>query len=614
MRIVVDIETDGLLPDVTKIHCIVTKDIDSGFVREFDNFENSWACKHNAFEWLSGASLIIGHNFVGYDAKVLKKLWNLDIPYSKISDTLCRSRVRYPDLLKPAGITTKAGVHSLECWGHRLGMAKVQNEDWSELTDNILDRCRQDVEITHKLWEVQNDGWNWDNCDKVEVAFLNFMEEQERYGWAFDEAGLPVLIKDLKATLDRLEEEFSRMSDKVVRKQGELKAPLKKLGGLTQATEKWYNELDVQAFNPSDISGPFTRVQFSNINLRSAPQRSKYLHDHGWIPTEFHLETMKPKMTRESVKNIPGGPILSDFVQAAHRMGLLAGEKGFINTVRNGIIHAGGNSCGTPTGRVRQYTVVNIPRVGSFYGEEIRSLFTARPGHKLVGCDLKNIESRLMGHFTHAFDGGDFARRLEEEDLHESTVSLLASVGITAERSVAKSINYAIMYGAGAAKISLMAKSSEDKTRAFIDEWWADKPALDNVRKQLEKALASRGQLTYKYGRGILADKAFIVGLDGRKIFVRSSHSLLNALIQSTGALIHKMSCCRIYTKVQELHIAANPVGNFHDEIQCEVLEKDVDKYSELVVQCINGVGESLNLNVKVDTDVKIGGSWRDTH
>lgn len=152
MRLVVDIEVNGLYQDATEIHCIVAKDIDSGKVftvtQDIDEF-----CK----QALPKAKEIIGHNFIDYDMRVIEKLHGVKLDVNKIIDTyllsvmLNPSRRKHPDCPKSKLVGEKRkpiGPHSLEAWGYKVGRGKVEHEQWDKFTPNMLRRCVTDVEIT----------------------------------------------------------------------------------------------------------------------------------------------------------------------------------------------------------------------------------------------------------------------------------------------------------------------------------------------------------------------------------------------------------------------------------------------------------------------------------
>ena len=162
LRLVADIEADGFLDEVTQIHCIVTKNIDTGTVHRFygdttvHGHHGSIAC---GIDYLFSADLLVGHNFVGYDLPVIDKLH--DKRYIKqLLDTLVLSRTLNPErrlaqgtppsIVNPVtGKKDRIGPHSIAAWGYRTGRGKVEHYDWSEFSMAMLHRCEEDVEINY---------------------------------------------------------------------------------------------------------------------------------------------------------------------------------------------------------------------------------------------------------------------------------------------------------------------------------------------------------------------------------------------------------------------------------------------------------------------------------
>ena len=114
-----------------------------------------------AISWLETADILIGHNIIGFDIPVIKRLYNYFNPSGIIVDTLILSRLYHPNLYD---IDVKHewkdmpkklyGRHSLEAYGYRLGEHKgefSQTTDWKEWSQEMQDYCEQDVAVTKKL-------------------------------------------------------------------------------------------------------------------------------------------------------------------------------------------------------------------------------------------------------------------------------------------------------------------------------------------------------------------------------------------------------------------------------------------------------------------------------
>ena len=181
MRLVFDIETDGLLPDVTKVHCIVLKDLDTN--------EVITPKIKKAMQLLGEAELIIGHNIIKYDIPVLQKLYGF-YTEAKIFDTIVAARLMYPDI-KERDFRKKdypkklIGRHSLEAWGHRIGNYKSQIvTDWKEFTQEMLDYCIQDVEVTATLYNILTQSVQTDAL-QLEHDVAQIIHRQEQHGFSF---------------------------------------------------------------------------------------------------------------------------------------------------------------------------------------------------------------------------------------------------------------------------------------------------------------------------------------------------------------------------------------------------------------------------------------------
>ena len=135
MKAVVDIETDSL--NAKEIHCIVAKKYDTGETRQWVQGE----CGEFR-EWSKRIDTFIMHNGISFDAPVLNRLTGSDIRLNQIRDTLIESQLYNP---------VRDGGHSLEAWGKRLGSEKIEYNDFNHFSPEMLEYCKQDVNVTQKL-------------------------------------------------------------------------------------------------------------------------------------------------------------------------------------------------------------------------------------------------------------------------------------------------------------------------------------------------------------------------------------------------------------------------------------------------------------------------------
>ena len=162
--IIFDLEANGLYNDVSQVHCIAYYDES---IDEILSFNDECPGKGmsspivRAIQYIEQASIICGHNIIGYDLPVIKKLYPFFEPSGIIIDTLLLSRLYHPRLMLldkernwPHMPLQLYGRHSLEAYGYRLGEYKGdygKTTDWKEWSQELEDYCVQDVAVTKKL-------------------------------------------------------------------------------------------------------------------------------------------------------------------------------------------------------------------------------------------------------------------------------------------------------------------------------------------------------------------------------------------------------------------------------------------------------------------------------
>ena len=159
--LVFDCETNGLLHDVSEIHCIAIYDSETEETTVFNDRGGQCRPITEALHWLNSAEIIIGHNIIGYDLPVFRKVYPFFSTTAEVVDTLVLSRLYHPNMMEidhqrnwdrmPLQLY---GRHSLEAYGYRLGEYKGEfgkTSDWKEWSQEMQDYCVQDVKVTTKL-------------------------------------------------------------------------------------------------------------------------------------------------------------------------------------------------------------------------------------------------------------------------------------------------------------------------------------------------------------------------------------------------------------------------------------------------------------------------------
>ncbi|MCB0627936.1 MAG: hypothetical protein KDC43_29425 [Saprospiraceae bacterium] len=494
---------------------------------------------------------------------------------------------------------------------------------------------------------------HWKEALELETLVAQIIQRQEENGVAFHEDKAALYVDHLESERTTLYNDIRpNLETEILLPYKEpINKPFLKKGGYSKSVYVWaerFNDLNWMNL----VGGPFTRVEFVDPDIGSRQKLIKQLLKNGWKPTIF-TEKGQPKLTVkgeivESLLEITGtiGKKIALWYTLGHRQSQIIG---WIRSIRpDGRITAGADSCGTNTVRMRHRCVVNVPKADPkvIFGYEMRSLFIAALDYLLCGHDASGLEARIMAHYTTPYDGGEFARDILDGKLHGKNARIFypeETEGMseddpefTTYRSRGKNGFYGLVYGAQPPKLASTLGVPSKVGRKLFDSFWEGNYALGVLRDKIIKMAESRG---------------WVPGLDGRKIYIRSSHSALNALFQSAGAIIMKRSMVILDSLIQEAGITARKVLDQHDEAQAEIPRKDVEyhivntkeeassiitpdrlwskpvhlpiedkwsvsytKYGELAVNSIVMAGTYYNLRCPLDAEYKVGANWACTH
>ena len=611
MKTIFDIETNGLLDKVDQLWCIVCRDVESGRVHRFGP-ENLAV----GLDYLLASDELIGHNIINYDLPCLVQLGFLkwDQLTAKVTDTLVLSRLMHTTLGdKDRAILVKnssylpvrsQGSHSLKAWGYRLGELKgeyLEQHGFDEFSTEMMDYCEQDTRVTQLLYDsLLAEEWD-QKCIELEHEFAWCIQKMETNGFAFDLDAARALYVTLSTRKLDLIEQLKVMfpDDKIP-----MKVHLARAGGRLFPSKKAAKEA---GFAPKLITTGPCKLKIVPFNPGSRDHIADRLQRLGWKPKEFTNEG-KPKVDEGVLSKVKLAKqqecveLLNEYLLLVKRMGQLAeGQQAWLKLETKGRMHGRVNTNGAVTGRCTHSNpnVAQVPRVGSPYGKECRSLFTASKGKVLIGCDAAGLELRCLAHYLAPHDGGDYAERILKEDIH--TVNQQAA-GLPT-RDAAKTFIYAFLYGAGDAKIGEIIGKGRGAGKKIKQKFLHSLPALAKLKSCVTNALKCRTHLR---------------GLDGRQLVIRSEHSALNTLLQSAGAVIMKQATVLLYNKLIGEGLKHGEdwafVAHIHDEFQLEVHPDRVEKIREYAVKSIREAGEVLGFRCPLDGEAKAGANWAETH
>ena len=577
--IIFDIETNGLLDDLDKVHCLVLKDTSTDKVETYTNNIQ------DGLKRLEQADCIIGHNIIKFDLPALKKVYDFNYK-GKLRDTLVLTRLIWSDI-KERDFQTKdfptklIGRHSLQAWGVRLGNTKGDyTGSWEQFNDEMLSYCIQDVHVTDSLWKKICEKNYSEESIELEHRLAEIIYQQECNGFKFNTTKAQRLYSELAAKRESLKEELKySFPDWEVRTPFIPKVNNKKLGyrkGIP--TEK----VQVIEFNPSSRDHVANRL----INLR------------GWKPKQYTNDG-KPKVDEDVLKSLPypESKVLVEYYTIEKRIGQLAeGRQAWLKLVKNNRIYGSVNTNGAVTGRATHShpNVGQVPATTVPYGKECRELFTVEDDNVLVGIDVSGLELRCLAHFMSRYDNGTYIKEVLDGDIHTANQK---AAGLDT-RAQAKTFIYALVYGCGAAKMGEILGKDVKAGKKIISDFMKRTPALKRLIEDVQQK----------------ATKGYIKGLDGRQLKIRSAHKALNTLLQSSGALICKQWIIDVHELIHQHNLDCKQVAWVHDEIQIETRKEHADELGKLAKQAIRNSEKKFNFRCQLDCEYRVGKDWSQTH
>lgn len=591
MQYVFDLESNGLLDSLTKIHCLVLKEIDSGKVHSFTPNK-----VEEGLKLLSEADLISGHNIIGFDLPAIKKVFPQWSTKAKILDTIICSRLIWSNVkdndyknYQTHGFNPKLiGSHSLKAWGVRLNLHKDnfgETSNWAEWSEDMQAYCEKDVEVNYKFYQlIKSKNYSQQALD-LEHDFAQVIHMQEKQGFCFDKQAAEKLLTDLiKKRLD-LEEELQLAFPAWTKDLGEfIPAKNNKIRGYIKGVA--INKYETVTFNPN------SRYHIAD--------RLKYKYN--WKPKVFTPDG-KPQVDEAVLKTLkyPEAEILAEYLLIQKRISQLAeGNSAWLKVEKKNKIYGSVITLGTATRRCSHVkpNLGQVPAVGSPYGKECRSLFIVPPSYKLCGVDFSGLELRGLSHYMAAYDNGAYVKQVVDGDVHTFNQK---AAGLKT-RATAKTMIYALIYGCGDRKMGEIIGGTSKDGKRMKEKLFNQLPALASLSRDVKHKAERTGVLK---------------SIDGGNLNVRSSHSALNFLIQSCGSILVKQATILLNQILFEKYEHGKDyamVCHVHDEMQFQVREEIAEDVGRIAVKTIQDTANIFNFRCPLDAEFKIGNNWAETH
>lgn len=619
-RVVADIETDSLTPNI--IWIIGAADLDTD---EYFSFERPDLHPQAFAQFAATVGTWVGHNFLAFDLPAIRRLVpDVHIDPACVVDTLVVSKLLNYNI---------EGGHSLEAWGKRFGQPKPALADFSALTDEMRLRVEGDVALNYTLYKhyakyIENPAWK-EALDTEHQMVLVCLDMQAN-GFTFDIDAARVLYQKIKEEVSQLHAELQAAFP-----------PRSKLVKVVTPKETKHGTLSLTDFRflgpnpdltPYSVGASFSRIVFVPFNPGSPTQVVERLNEAGWKPFEKtvgHIKELRKrgrdkdperlkhfkewgwKVSESNLDTLPdtcppAARKLKDYLTLLSRQRKL--EEWFgVYKLATGRIHGVFNSLGAWTHRMAH----SAPNMGNNvalkkrYGVEMRSLWQATPGRVLIGTDMDSAHLRL---FAHYIEDEEFTAALLSGDPHAANARAL---GLDPEafyvipndsgRQVAKRFIYSFLNGAAAGKVASILGCSLDEAQAALDKFEEAYPGFKHMKRNQIPRDAARG---------------YFEGLDGRKVMWDKQHGMMPGYLQNGEVVIMKKANLLWRRRLDEKGIPYWQVNFVHDEWQTETEDNKecIETVKQEQIQAIIDVGVSFNLKCPLSGSSKHGYTWAETH
>lgn len=623
-----DLESDGLYEEATKIH-VLSYTLDGDKVYSTHDYQEMR-------DFFTSNKVLIGHNIVRFDLRLVSKILGVDTSKHKVYDTLPLCWYLDHDRLR----------HGLESYGEDYGIPKPVVEDWHGLTpEEYAHRCTEDVKINWRLWQEKIKQLKFLYKDREEMdRFLQYLTFKMRCAAEQEQVGIRLDLDLVKSSIDTLkklqEEKYEELVQvmpprKLYKKVSPPKNIFKKDGTPSAHGERWFDLLDSLNLDRTHIDEVTVLKGEEPANPGSSDQVKDWLFSLGWKPCTFDYkknddgsERTVPQVRKDgeltaSVKMLiednPAVAVLDGLTVIQHRLSIF---EGMLDTQVDGRVKAEIAGLTNTLRFKHSKPLVNLPGVDKPWGKEVRGALLADEGMVFCGADMVSLESTTKRHYmfpydpdyvqemsvpgfdehldlalhAHKVDQDDvdlYKQHKDEEDLSGNLAAVIKAVAKV--RKKFKPVNYASVYGVGKVKLSRTTGMPESECAELIEAYWR--------RNWAVKAIAD--SLTVR----TIGGKMWLFNPVSRFwISLRYDKDRFSSLNQSTGVFCFDSWLAHCWAK------GVRGVAQFHDEVVVSLPEQQKKDVYDKMKQAIAEVNKKLNLNVPLDVDPQFGLNYSQIH
>ena len=428
----------------------------------------------------------------------------------------------------------------------------------------------EDADITLRLYNFLLDkltSYNLlDNFFKYEIPFITVLGEIEFAGVSINIKSLQNLSKEFNKIINNIEEKIYNL----IGKEFNINSPL-------QLREILFNELGLKSKKKTKTG------EFSTDS-----QTLQAIAEQHLVINEILSYRFYSKLQTTYIDALP------DLIDKDTKK-----------------IHTSYNQVGTTTGRLSSSSpnLQNIP-IKTSEGKRIRDSFSSASDKKLIlSADYSQIELRLLAHFSNDLLMVESFK--ENKDIHSITAGEIFDVSLSevdeSQRRLAKTINFGILYGIGAKRLSQQINQDIKTSKLFIERYFNKYASVRNYFQKIIDITKNKG-----YSETILNRRRYLPDINSNNFMLRAAgeRAAINSPIQGSAADIIKMAMILINND-KSLVKHCSMIMQVHDELVFEVDEKKVDIVSKKIE---NHMINCITLNVPLVVDIGFGNTWADSH
>lgn len=357
---------------------------------------------------------------------------------------------------------------------------------------------------------------------------------------------------------------------------------------------------------------------YGRFNINSPKQLNDVLFGKLGLPTAGIRKTAHgystDAATLERLASDTGAPIvlkILEYRELAKLKGTYVDALPELVNPHTGRVHTSYNQTGTSTGRLSSSNpnLQNIP-IRTQIGREVRRAFVAPAGRLLLAVDYSQIELRVLAHISQ--DATLLEAFAQGQDIHAATAATVYGIPLDQvtyeQRSFAKRVNFGLIYGMGAFRLSRDTDLTLAEAEAFVSTYFERLPGVEKYIEESKRRATSDGYLTTLFGRKRFFP-ALVSGQGDRQSQQGELRAAVNMPIQGTAADIMKRAMINLHDEIQRRGLDALLTLQVHDELVLEVPEAQLGTVRDLVVSVME---DAYVMDAPLKANAQAGKNWYD--